>query len=57
MKIIDKGMDNAIGNMLRSAANHKAEYRRHVFGDTVLCVPERYINVEPRGVGAQGIVW
>lgn len=32
-------------------------YRRHVFGDTELCIPERYVDVVPRGVGAQGIVW
>lgn len=44
-------------NILDPASNHKSGYRRHVFGDTVLCIPERYVHVEPRGVGAQGIVW
>ena len=44
-------------NILDPALNHKSGYSRHVFGDTALCIPERYIHVEPRGVGAQGIVW
>jgi len=39
------------------SSNIRGGYRRHVFGDTELCIPERYVDVVPRGVGAQGIVW
>lgn len=27
------------------------------FGDTEFCVPERYVNLQPKGDGAQGRVW
>lgn len=27
------------------------------FGDTEFIVPSRYINLSPRGIGAQGTVW
>jgi len=39
------------------SSNIRSGYRRHIFGDTELCIPERYVDVVPRGVGAQGIVW
>lgn len=30
---------------------------RHILGDTEFWVPERYINLQPKGGGAQGLVW
>lgn len=30
---------------------------KYEFGDTKFCVPERYTNLEPKGGGAQGLVW
>lgn len=30
---------------------------QHEFGDTEFWVPQRYTNLEPKGGGAQGLVW
>jgi hypothetical protein len=32
------------------------EFVRHVFGDTEFVVPKKYIELSPRGTGAQGMV-
>jgi hypothetical protein len=32
-------------------------YNHYVFGDTEFVVPTRYIELSPRGTGAQGMVW
>lgn len=34
-----------------------ANFNHYVFGDTEFDVPVRYINLSPRGTGAQGMVW
>nr|CAI5830527.1 unnamed protein product [Callosobruchus analis] len=31
-------------------------FKQNVFGDAEFWVPERYINLEPKGGGAQGLV-
>lgn len=36
---------------------NKTGYVRHQFGDSEFEVPEQYINLVPRGAGAQGTVW
>lgn len=32
-------------------------YQSYQFGDNDFIVPPRYINLFPRGIGAQGAVW
>ncbi|KAI4503139.1 hypothetical protein M0802_002183 [Mischocyttarus mexicanus] len=49
-------MANAVPTITMEPANVRSGYHRRVFGDTELCIPERYVDVEPRGVGAQGVV-
>lgn len=39
------------------SSNVRSGYRTSIFGDTVFCMPERYVDVVPRGIGAQGTVW
>ncbi|KAJ8939656.1 hypothetical protein NQ318_012089 [Aromia moschata] len=34
----------------------RSGFTQHNFGDTEFWVPERYINLEPKGGGAQGLV-
>ncbi|XP_023289536.1 stress-activated protein kinase JNK-like isoform X1 [Orussus abietinus] len=49
-------MDNALPTNAMIAGNVRSGYHRYVCGDTEFCIPERYVNVEPRGTGAQGVV-
>lgn len=35
----------------------ETNFNNYVFGDTEFDVPVRYINLSPRGTGAQGMVW
>lgn len=37
--------------------NDANEYIQYQFGDTEFFVPSRYVNLSPRGIGAQGTVW
>jgi hypothetical protein len=32
-------------------------FTQHIFGDTEFWVPDHYVNLEPKGGGAQGLVW
>lgn len=32
-------------------------FTQHIFGDTEFWVPGRYVNLGPKGGGAQGLVW
>lgn len=32
-------------------------YRSYHFGDTEFQVPDRYVSLSARGIGAQGAVW
>lgn len=35
----------------------KPGFQRYLFGDAEFWVPERYVELEPKGGGAQGLVW
>lgn len=37
--------------------NLENRFVTYQFGDTEFIVPSRYINLSPRGIGAQGTVW
>lgn len=32
-------------------------FYRRIIGDTEFVVPNRYVNLEAKGLGAQGMVW
>ena len=37
--------------------NGRGGYHYVEFGDTSFTVPSRYVNLTPKGLGAQGTVW
>lgn len=41
----------------RGSHDFPGDFYSQTFGDTEFVVPNRYINLQPKGLGAQGMVW
>lgn len=45
------------GDINRISRDFPNGFYSQIFGDTEFVVPNRYVSLTPKGLGAQGMVW